>query len=41
MHTANLKENGLLQPVHLLSGKGEAFMQDSSARMGKHGQSLR
>lgn len=36
MHTANLKENGLLQPVHLLSGKGGAFSQDSSTKMGKY-----
>lgn len=35
MHTANLKENGLLQPVHLLSGRGDDFLQDSSAKMGK------
>lgn len=35
MHTANLKENGLLQAVHLLSGRGEDFLQNSSAKMGK------
>lgn len=35
MHTANLKENGLLQPVHLLTGRGEDFLQNSYAKMGK------
>lgn len=40
MHTANLKENGLLQPVHLLSGRGEDFLQNSSAKMGKLWSSL-
>ena len=40
MHTPNLKENGLLQLVHLLSGRGEACLQDSSAKMGKHWQSF-
>lgn len=40
MHTANLKENGLLQPVHLLTGRGEDFLQNSYAKMEKLWSSL-
>lgn len=35
MHTPNLKENGLLQPVHLLSERGRGFLTGFLHQNGK------